>query len=284
MKTRLEFRDQGRSDRSFITSSRPVPHAAGMEKHTDRNTEHSTSLRRRLGLVGAGLVFAVPVAGLATYGVAGATSAEDDPAEEVVEDCGEAWTPEDIAETNEEQDALAAFLDERGIAHTTEPDEVGIRWVVWDESDEAATDAVDQFYAERYPLTPEELADANSEEDALAAFLDERGIRYTRDTGADGVDYVVWDEHDDAATAAIGDFYAERYPTPPEQLAELQAREDDLAAFLDERGVRYTREADAEGIRWVVWDDNDEAANAAVEEFHESRDDSCVGMIELDAG
>jgi hypothetical protein len=259
----------------------------------EHNTEHDTTevqenpiyrpLWRRVGLVAAGLVLAAPVVGLASYGVAGANSADDSP-EEVVEDCGEAWAPEDIAETNEEQDALAAFLDQRGIAHTAETDEMGIRWVVYDDSDEAATDAVDQFYAERYPLTPEELADANSEEDALAAFLDERGIRYTRDPGADGVDYVVWDENDDAATAAIGEFYAERYPTPPEVLAELQAQEDELAAFLDERGVRHTREADAEGIRWVVWDDNDEAANAAVEEFHESRDNSCVGMIELDAG
>jgi hypothetical protein len=268
-----------------------------MEHNTEHNTEHDTTelqenpiyrpLWRRVGLVAAGLVLAAPVVGLASYGVAGATSAEDDPEEgqeEVVEDCGEPWAPEDIAETNEEQDALAAFLDQRGIAHTAETDEVGIRWVVYDDNDEAATDAVDQFYAERYPLTPEELADANSEEDALAAFLDERGIRYTRDPGADGVDYVVWDENDDAATAAVGEFYAERYPTPPEVLAEFQAQEDELAAFLDERGVRYTREADAEGIRWVVWDDNDEAANAAVEEFYESRDDSCVGMIELDAG
>jgi hypothetical protein len=255
-----------------------------MEKHTDSSTEHSTSLRRRLGLVGAGLAFAVPVVGLATYGVAGADRAQDDPAEEeVVEDCDLGWTPEDIAATNADEDALAAFLDQRGIQYTREPDEDGIRWVVWDESDEAANDAVDAFYAERHPLSPEDLADLQAEQDALAAFLDERGIHYTRDSDADGVDYVVWDENDDAANAATDEFYAEHYPTPPEQLAELQAEEDALAAFLDERGVRYTREPDVEGIRWVVWDDSDEAANAAVEEFHASRGGSCVGMVEIDS-
>jgi hypothetical protein len=259
------------------------------EHNPEHNTEHNSTLRRRMGLVAAGLAFAVPAAGLATYGLAGTAGAEDDPAndpveEEVVDDCGEAPTPEDIAASNEEEDALAAFLDDRGVRYTRETDEDGVRWVAWDENDEAANDAVDEFYAERYPLTAEEVAAANEEEDELAAFLDDRGVRYTRDAGANGVNYVVWDENDQAATDAVEAFYAERYPTSPEQLAELQAQEDALAAFLDERGISYTWESDVEGVRWVVWDDTDEAANAAVEEFYETQDpDSCVGMVELES-
>lgn len=259
------------------------------EHNPEHSPEHNGTLRRRLGLVAAGLAFAVPVVGLATYGVAGATGAQDDPPEEqaqeeeVVDDCGEDPTDEDIAASNEEEDALAAFLDERGIPYTRE-EEDGIRWVFWDENDQAANDAVDEFFAERYPLTPEDVAAANEEEDALAAFLDERGVRYTRDASADGVSYVVWDENDEAASAAVEEYYAEHFPTPPEQLAALQAQEDELAAFLDQRGIAYTREADAEGVQWVVWEDTDDAANAAVEEFYESQGPaSCVGMVELEA-
>ena len=73
--------------------------------------------------------------------------------------------------------------------------------------------------------SPEDLATANADQDALAAFLDERGIRYTRDPGADGVSYVEWDMNDDAANEAVAVFFAERYPAP-EVAEELDAEEE----------------------------------------------------------
>jgi hypothetical protein len=200
-----------------------------MNHNTDHNTEHippedaptdePPSRWRKAGLVAAGLAFTVPIVGLTTYGIAGADSAEDSP-EDVVTGCVPP-TPEDIAASNEDEDALAAFLDERGIHYTREPDADGINWVLWDMNDGQAEDAVEEFYAERYPLSPEDREAANAEQDALAAFFDERGIRYTRDTGADGVDYVVSDENDEATSEATADFFAERYPTPEELQAEL---------------------------------------------------------------
>jgi hypothetical protein len=195
-----------------------------MEHNTEHNEHDTTELhenplyrrpwwRRRLRLVAACVAVALPVVGLATYGIAGASDGDDDPVE-TVEDCGEP-TPEDVAATNEDEDALAAYLDERGIHHTREPDEDGVRWVAWDETDEAANDAVDEFWVERYPTPPEEVDAMNAEQDDLAAYLDAHGIRYTRKTSSDGVSRVDWDMTDDAAGGVVAQFYAERYPMPP---------------------------------------------------------------------
>jgi len=123
-------------------------------------------------------------------------------------DCNADALPADVVPSiNHDEDALAAFLDERGITSTRETYTDGVRWVAWDEEDDAANTAVDQFYAEHYPLSPEELAQMNAEEDALAAFLDQQGITYTRQPGPDGVNYVAWDEEDDAASTAVDQFY-----------------------------------------------------------------------------
>ena len=175
---------------------------------------------RRLRLVAAGLAFGVPVVGLATYGIAGASDGGDADGhggdvvdEEVVDDCG-APTPQDVAASNEDEDALAAFLDERGIAYTQEPDEDGIRWVAWDETDEAANDAADEFWVERYPTPPDEVDAVNAEQDELAAYLDAHGIHYTRETSSDGVSRVNWDMTDDAVGGLAAQFGAERYPMP----------------------------------------------------------------------
>lgn len=261
-----------------------MEHDTTPEKAPEPTTDRRPPRWRRAKLIAACAAVALPVVGLATYGIAGAESSDDSREVEVTEDCSP-LTPEEVTETNDEQDALAAFLRERGIAHTRETDEDGIRWVTWDETDDEANAAADQFYAARYPMSPEEVAAANEHEDALAAFLDERGIAHTRQTDAHGVNHVVWDENDEAAGEALTDFFTTRYPTPPEVVAQLTAQEDELAAFLDSRGVHYLRETDPDGVSYVVWDDTDEAANAAVEEFYESQgDSSCVGMVEVDPG
>lgn len=163
--------------------------------------------------------------------------------EAVVAAVDEFWAqryPEDAEATDPEmqadEDALAAYLDERGIAYTWEEDG-GLRYVVVADDDEAGWEAVEEFWAERYPMTAEEVAAANADEDALAAFLDERGISYTRDTDAYGVNYVVTDENDEAAWEAIDEFWADRFGDDCVITEELLAEADaELVAGSEAEG------------------------------------------------
>jgi hypothetical protein len=56
---------------------------------------------------------------------------------------------------------------------------------------------------------------------------------------------------------------------PEELIGDLNARADELAAFLDERGVGYEVEEGPMGIRVVIPDLTDPAAEEALEEFFE---------------
>jgi hypothetical protein len=241
------------------------------------NTENSTpdpglptppGRRKKLALVAAGLTLAVPLGAVAWNTAAGASSMTDDDPIAIEDDADgefvcatEAPAPEDMAEWNAEADDLAVYLDEKGIAYTMESDETGSRWVEWDYEDDAASDAVDAFYAERYPLTPEEIAEINADEDALAAFLDERGVTYTVDESPDGTHMVEYDDEDEDIVSVIDDFYAERYPLTPEEVAEYNAEADALVAAFDAAGITYTIDTDAAGVRWIEWDYEDDAAN-----------------------
>ena len=252
--------------------------------------KHRRPRPHRLRRLATGLALGITTAGVPMFGIAatsGASGTDDVPAfDEVVEvtattgDCNADALPADVvASINEDEDALAAFLDERGITSTRETYTDGVRWVAWDEEDDAANTAVDQFYAEHYPLSPEDLAEATVKENALAAFLDQQGITYTRQPGPDGVNYVAWDEEDDAANTAVDQFYAEHYPLSPEELAQMNAEEDALAAFLDQQGITYTRQPGPEGVNYVAWDEEDDAANTAVDQFYTSTIDACVVSV-----
>jgi hypothetical protein len=191
-----------------------MEHHTTHPEHPETPTEAHPSLRRRVTLAAACVVLAGSAVGLAGYGIAGASSSSDEPDTEgtvmVSSDgeCMEPLSPEEVAATNEDEDALAAHLERQGIAHTRETDADAIRRVVWDENDEAANDAVDEFWASRHPLSPEDVAEWNAEEDDLAAFLDERGIAYTRETDAYGIDNVIVAD-DEAAGEAVEEFYAQ---------------------------------------------------------------------------
>jgi hypothetical protein len=256
----------------------PEPVELGDEGRTPSN-------RRRSRLLAvAGLVIAVPAVGLVSFGVA---SAQEDPAsedaaiEEVTCDVEMELTPEDVALFNADADALAAFLTERGIPFTVETYEDGVREVVYDYEDDAVVAAVDEFWAERYPEDEAIDPALQADEDALAAYLDERGIAYTWEEDG-GYRYVVVAEDDEAGWQAVEEFWAERYPMTAEDVAAANADEDALAAFLDERGISYTRDTDAYGVNFVVTDENDEAAWEAVDEFWAERyGDECVLEEEL---
>ena len=60
----------------------------------------------------------------------------------------------------------------------------------------------------------------------------------------------------------------EEWAPTADEIAEMTADQDALAAYLDGEGISYTR-IDEDGISWVEWDYNDETANAAVAAYYE---------------
>lgn len=238
------------------------------------DTDTPTKIHRRRMAIGSAVAFAlaIPVGALAwTTAVQAADEVTlPEEHEEVVtcfvEATGEELSEEELAELQAEENALAAHLDSLGIAYEMVDFGFGsLRYVEWDYEDEAANEAVEDFWAERFPLAPEEVAAMNAEADALAAHFDAAGVRYTIDTDPDGVRWVEWDEGDPAAEAAVDVFYA----LTPEEVAEINADADGLAAHLTAAGIEHTVVTDPDGSRYVEWDYEDEAANAAVDEYYD---------------
>jgi hypothetical protein len=138
------------------------------------------------------------------------------------------------------------------------------RLVVWDEDDEAADEAAAEFWAQLYPADPETVALMNEQADALAGHMEAAGVAHTVETDANGGRRVEWDEDDEAANAAADEFYA---PTP-EEVAEINADSDALATHLTGEGVEFEVVTEDDGTRWVEVDEDDEAANQAVEDYY----------------
>ena len=116
--------------------------------------------------------------------------------------------------------------------------------------------------------SPEEIATANADTDALAATLDTYGIAYDIVTDEYGFTAAEIDYTDAVAQSVVDSFWADRYPPEPIDPAELervQAENDRIAAALDAVGVAYTRQSDEGGWEWVEWDYEDPDAQAAVD-------------------
>lgn len=121
---------------------------------------------------------------------------------------------------------------------------------------------------EDYTPTPEDLANANADTEAQAAVFDTYGIEYTRSTDSYGYLIIQWDTNDVVAQSVSDSFWADRYPSPAPTQAELdkvKADNDVIARHLDEAGIRYTRNTDASGWETIDYDDEDPAAQKAVD-------------------
>jgi hypothetical protein len=139
-----------------------------------------SSPRRRKLIVGlAAVLLAVPAAGLAYAGVATASESsgpdevitEETTSDDQLPQCG----PEEIAEVQADEDALAAFFDERGIVYwRVESD--GVTWVMWDPNDAAANQAEQEFWDTNYPATPDEVSVTDQEAAELDAQVEETTI------------------------------------------------------------------------------------------------------------
>ena len=155
---------------------------------------------------------------------------------------------EAIAEINAEGADLAAVLDAAGIAHEMVTDDVGITYPQWDESDPAANEAVEQYYADKFGELPFQ--------GIFDGIFDEG---FTFDFGMDFD--ALSDENCEMA-------FGELFELPDDVVADINAEGAELAAALDAAGVTYEMVTDESGITFPEWDKNDDTANEAVEQYY----------------
>ncbi len=111
------------------------------------------------------------------------------------------------AADNAESEALAAYLTAHRVAFTRTVDTEGWIEVAWNEDDEAANTAVDEFWWERDPYSPQEITEYNSETAEVSSLLSEAGIAHTIVTDPHGLQDVAYDENDDRANEIVDEYY-----------------------------------------------------------------------------
>jgi hypothetical protein len=186
--------------------------------HVDSTTQEvtaelpqaATSGGKRWPAVAAGVVLACSLSSLLWHTTTGALADNDDITltDASARSCPGPMSLQQRAELNAEQEALAAHLTSQNVPHlVSDLDTDGVRWVEWNKEHPAANAAVDAFYAAHHPLSVAEIAYRNEDADALAAHLTEHGVANSVTTSADGARRVVWDSDDDAAVAAVEEYY-----------------------------------------------------------------------------
>lgn len=184
----------------------------------------------------------------------------------IVIDDGCMLPPVDPATVNAEQDELAAYLDAHGIAYEmiTEGE---FHWVEIDYEDEAAANALDDFYWEKYPMPQDVIDQINSDAESLAAFLRDRGIEVTVITDRHGLQYADFDWENVDVQTALDDYYWSQNPLPQDVIDQINADADALAAFLQSKGFEVTVTTDRHGIKTAEWDWENTEIQAALEEY-----------------
>ncbi len=189
-------------------------------------------------------------------------------------DCGVPYVPtaEELAAANADTDALAAVLDRFGATYSVVTTDDGFTYIESDYQDMVVSSIISSYWESRYPPVPPtqaEFDDVKKQNDGIAKALDAVGVTYTRSTDEAGWDLMEWDYENPAAQEAIDAYYAELYPPQPptaEELATIQADNDEMAAAFDAAGITYTRISDELGWEWIEWDYNDEATTVKVNE------------------
>ncbi|VAW09519.1 hypothetical protein MNBD_ACTINO02-1463 [hydrothermal vent metagenome] len=210
------------------------------------------------------------------------------------------WQPttDEIAEINAETDALVAYLADAGFTVEVETDDMGLTNVVFsaaDSENEALWQAVDSFYGDYYDdpsewqPTADELAEMNTETDALVAYLADAGFTVEIGTDEIGFTYPAFTEADndnDALWRTVEAFYADRYGDPEldgtdpyhgdwqpsaEQLAQNNSETEGLIAALADSGFTVATATDELGFVYADFteaDYNNDALMRIVDEYY----------------
>ncbi|MCU1400012.1 MAG: hypothetical protein JWN62_3121 [Acidimicrobiales bacterium] len=177
-----------------------------------------------------------------------------------------------IAESNAEQDQLAAYLDAHGIAYTIETDEGATpaetsHWVDVDYTDQAASDTVDDFYWSLYPTSQADIDAYNAETDSLVSYFQAHGVDVTVTTDRHGYRDAEWNYDDANAESVYEDYEWDQYPTSPEDIASMNADTEAENAYLVAHGFTATITTDKHGIETDVYDENDDAVWTALDDY-----------------
>ncbi|MCU1392876.1 MAG: hypothetical protein JWM34_1304 [Ilumatobacteraceae bacterium] len=177
-----------------------------------------------------------------------------------------------IAASNAEQDQLGAYLTAHGIAYTTQVDDSGEGdyWVVVDDTDQAANDAIDDFYWQLNPTPQADIDAANADTDALTAYMQAHGVAVTVTTDRHGYRNVDWNYDDPTAEGVYEDYEWTLYPTSPADIASMNADTEAENAYLVGCGFTATITADKHGIETDTFDQNDEAIWTALDNYWSS--------------
>ncbi len=210
------------------------------------------------------------------------------------------WQPtaDEIAEITAETDALVAYLADAGFTVEVETDDMGLTNVVFspaDSENEALWQAVDSFYGDYYDdpsewqPTADELAEMNTETDALVAYLADAGFTVEIGTDEIGFTYPAYTEADndnDALWRTVEAFYADRYGDPEldgtdpyhgdwqpsaEQLAQNNSETEGLIAVLADAGFTVATATDELGFVYADFteaDYNNDALMRIVDEYY----------------
>jgi hypothetical protein len=119
-----------------------------------------------------------------------------------------------------------------------------------------------------YVPTPEEIAATNSDAAGLTDAFDRFGIEYSSTTDEAGYLLVEYAYNDVVAQSIADSYWAVRYPPEPipqEELDEIVAHNDVVAAQLDAAGLTYERLTDDSGYESIEYDYDDPVAQAAVD-------------------
>jgi hypothetical protein len=133
--------------------------------------------------------------------------------------------------------------------------------------------------------TAAEIAEMNTETDALVEYLADAGFTMKTETDEFGITYPVFDEADesnDALWEAMDAFYSDRYgdlddasfedwQPSADEIAEINAETDALVAYLADAGFAVEVETDDMGLTNVVFseaDSDNEALWQAVDSFY----------------
>ena len=164
----------------------------------------------------------------------------------------EEWVPseDEVAEINAETDALVAHLEGVGFAVTVVEDELGFRYVDFDENeeDEALWAAVDEFYRAQWAdevagWSEGEKAEWNAHIEEFVAELAAEGITVETEEIAPGVIDIVWTEELEEAFWELEegeshDEFDEEWTPSEDEIAEINAETDALVAQLAYPEVR----------------------------------------------
>lgn len=172
----------------------------------------------------------------------------------------------DHADPKAEEQALHKFLTDKNISHRMEVID-GVETVTFDESDEAAWEAIREFYGENLPSLAESNEALKADLQELAEYLVSQGFDAKVVTDETGISEVKTDEKNPAILEAIDEFWWNKYPMTQEEINTVNAEQQKLADHLTSLGFTVTLEANRHGVKHVDTDWSNPEIQKAAEEF-----------------